>query len=593
MVEPSFRLELLPDAARDVLFAFLRRDEAARACCVGVAWRDAFSTAAVAHLWAPQGDVTFDAASFGPRQISEAVVRGAAAKAGAQLRSLTRVPCACLGVVPALAAAHPTLQRVSVADSVDLAFTDQVGLALAAAAAVPELHFSFCCENVEFVEQSQEVRALLQHPHARLTGLWVTADEASMRYATEVFGPDALGVLRAAEAVVRAHSGWLRSLHVVLDFETPRAEAEEDAAEVASFAAVLERCASLEYLCLGELFEADAFEVVAQACARGCRALRTLRLQDDDVSRYAAVAATHLLPSLQELELQGLEVQCLTGGAAGLRALCAALPACAALRRVSLERLTVNGPRFYEPFARALADAPAVRELELDMLTAGAMQALATAGLPPSLESLEATNLPGDAEPLLRAAAALPRLASAVLQFPCTGFQEQTAAQAAAAACALFAAPALRSVELRCARGNDRNGAPDAAQMAAHLAAVGTAARHCASLRALHLRGSASSADVLFALAAEALRGNATLQQLRIDLSDGIGAAVVARAAQPLAELAVAVRTASALRALRLHVAVFEDEWRFYANDELVAQARQALADAAAPTCLVRVEATK
>ena len=266
--EPSFRLELLPDEARDVLFACLRRDEAARACCVSPAWRLAFSTAAAAHLWAPLGDITFDAASFGPRRITEALVCGAAAKAGAELRSLSRVPCACLGVVPALTAAQPALRRVSVSDSIGLDITSQVGLALAAAAAVPELHFAFCCENVEFVNQTQPVRALLEHPHARLTGLWITADEAGLRYAGEVFGPDALDVLRAVEAALRTHCGCLRSLQVVLDFETPRATAEEDRAEVAAFAAALERCASLDHLCLGDVFEADAFEVVAQACAR-------------------------------------------------------------------------------------------------------------------------------------------------------------------------------------------------------------------------------------------------------------------------------------------------------------------------------------
>ena len=220
--EASFRMELLPDAARDALFAYLRRDEAARACCVSPAWRRAFSTASAAHLWAPLGDVTFDEASFGPRKITEEVVCGAATKAGAALRSLTRVPCGSLGAVPALAAAHPALQRVSVAGSVGLVFTRQVGLALAAAAAVPELHFAFCFENVEFVNQAQQVRELLEHPHARLTGLWLTAEEASLRYAGEVFGPPALDVLRAVEAAARAHSGCLRSLQVVLDFETRR-----------------------------------------------------------------------------------------------------------------------------------------------------------------------------------------------------------------------------------------------------------------------------------------------------------------------------------------------------------------------------------
>ena len=83
---PAFELQHLPEAARDVLFSFLRRDEAARACCVCAAWRRALSAP---HLWSA---LTFDVASFGALQISEAVVRGAVAKAGAALRSLSHLP---------------------------------------------------------------------------------------------------------------------------------------------------------------------------------------------------------------------------------------------------------------------------------------------------------------------------------------------------------------------------------------------------------------------------------------------------------------------------------------------------------------------
>lgn len=95
---------------------------------------------------------------------------------------------------------------------------------------------------------------------------------------------------------------------------------------------------------------------------------------------------------------------------------------------------------------------------------------------------------------------------------------------------------------------------------------------------------------------------NGTLHELRIDLSEVTYAADAARAAPPLAELAAVLRTASALRALRLHVTVpahdddDEDEFpiAFYANATLIAQAWQALAAAAAATtCLVQIEATE
>ena len=113
VAQPLFKIELLPDAARDALFALLRRDEAARACCVSRAWRAAFSGVAAAHLWA---DITFDEASFGELSVeTSSVVLGAAAKAGAALRSLSALPDRHVSLLPSLARAHPGLRCVRLA----------------------------------------------------------------------------------------------------------------------------------------------------------------------------------------------------------------------------------------------------------------------------------------------------------------------------------------------------------------------------------------------------------------------------------------------------------------------------------------------
>ena len=106
---PAFRIERLPDGARDVLFALLTRPEAARACCVSRAWNRALCTAA-RHLWA---ELDF-AAPFFPARVTREVVRGACAKARDALRAVT-LPCAYFSaLLPALATAHPHLARVVV-----------------------------------------------------------------------------------------------------------------------------------------------------------------------------------------------------------------------------------------------------------------------------------------------------------------------------------------------------------------------------------------------------------------------------------------------------------------------------------------------
>jgi hypothetical protein len=79
-----FDMSALPDAARDALFSNLSRETAAVACCVCRAWNRALATTA-RHLWA---DLDFQTPFFSRRPISDAVVRGACAKARDALRSL-------------------------------------------------------------------------------------------------------------------------------------------------------------------------------------------------------------------------------------------------------------------------------------------------------------------------------------------------------------------------------------------------------------------------------------------------------------------------------------------------------------------------
>ena len=582
--EPSFRLELLPHTARDVLFACLRRDEAARACCVSPAWRRAFSTA---HLWA---DIAFDAASFGPHGITEAVVRGAVSKAGAELNSLHCLPSYFLGLVPELAAAHPKLQRVSVAGGVGYG---QLEEALAAAAGVSELHVALRCENATFSRSELQHVALLEHPRLRLTGLVVEANQQLRQLG--LIDPEAPVLLRAATAAVRAHARTLRELWVSAEAGTP--PAKEDLAVVGEFAAALGDCGALQSLYVGHLFDAQAFDVVARAAARGCPALCTLQLEGANAGRYAAAVTAHLLPSLTALELHGMAWHGDSAAVEGVLALGAALHGCPALRRVTLLEPPCMGPALAD-FARALAEEPGLRELELRRWPGSALKELARAGLHPALERLETgafqldfrappVHLNFDADP-----AELPDYV--------------TVAQAAAVA-SLFAAPALRAVELHCERSSillgDSAGVPEIERA---IAILGAALRRCSLLQSLRLCCGFQSCPGVLALAAEALRGNGTLQEVRVEIADrwhpdfGFSPDSTGIA---LRALAAAVPTAAALRELRICVPMVNREWERvdeppsdqpwnldYTWRALAAQMRQALTAAAAPGRLVLVE---
>jgi hypothetical protein len=532
---PPIRLELLPDAARDVLFLRLRRDEAARACCVCAAWRHAFSSAAAAHLWA---EITFDAAHFGTLDITPAVVRGAAAKAGAALRTLSELPPLCLPTLPALAAAHPDLRCVRVAP--DLLLTDvRGGAVLAAAAAVPELHLGLEVQDRDLCKVAV-LRELLLHPSVRLHRLTFGSEDEGPPWP-----PNARLLLRALAATLRAHASTLRELHAYY-----YGVAAQPGAEVSEFAEALGRCASLETLRLDGLLGAAAFGTVAPAVARGCCALRELHLGGEDVARYAAGVAEHLLPSLPSLEISHARNDDAT--TEGLRVLARALHGNATLQRVRVYGLLDQDMKGIPPFAAALASATAVQQLTLDFVGDAHLALFAAAGLPPALERLDARSQ--NNAPLLGAASRAPLLASFSFDVPGTDVAHT------AALCALLAAaPRLRELHMRYDRALERHILwPREEQVAAHTVTVATALRACAPLRTLQLSGGIAAADALLSLAAMALRDNCSLRELRIELGEqrGYNGTLGNRAAAAPAALehvAAALRTtAAALRVLRI-----------------------------------------
>ena len=539
---PSFQMQLLPEAARDLIFNLLRRDEAARACCVCAAWRRAFSAP---HLWAA---LTFDQASFGYLTVSRDVVRGAAAKAGAALRSLS-LPSHCLGLVSALAAAHPGLACVRLADPFHLRWhicLPQAKQLRAAAAAVRELHLGLIIEEDFFFSAAASTALeLLRLPSLRVA-----------HFSVGGYGGHNLSLqplLQPLAAVLRAHAHTLRELHVIASCARAPAGADGD-----DFADALAGCSKLESLRLTHLFDAAAFEGVARTVSRGCCALRAMRLDSDDIAFYAAGVAAHLLPSLTALELSSLR-----GGDAasvGLRVLAAALVGNATLQRVRLA--TTYEDVHLSGIAAARATAPGVKELELLSLRPRLLQQFALGGLlPPALERLTMDGIPmhcsndmpeaSKAVRLLRAASGAPRLAWLSLEVP------STCAVHTSELCALLhTMPALHELRLRYGYCFSRSlGQHDEERSTDHSSHLGDALRACTTLQTLHLSVSFETLDVASAIAARALSGNGSLRELRIELDCGVcfrGPGANEKVGVALEHLAAAVHTAHGLRVLHI-----------------------------------------
>ena len=245
-----------------MFFTFLRRDEAARACCVCAAWRRAFSSTATAHLWA---DIVFNEAHFGGLAITSDVVQGAASKAGASLRSLTLLPNVCASLVPVLAAAHAGLRTVRLASAFQCDRPDEAR-ALLHPAALPELELEISNDDREFCHDVQ-LQLALRHPSLRVLNISTVMPDM---YGGDPPQPPEL--LRALTAALRTHATTLRALNIRYD----DFEVAHPSPKVTEFAEALGCCTALESLFLGGLLAAKAFEVVAVAAARGCHALRAV-----------------------------------------------------------------------------------------------------------------------------------------------------------------------------------------------------------------------------------------------------------------------------------------------------------------------------
>ncbi len=124
MTPPPFRLEALPEFARDAIFHAITRFDAPRACCVSTAWNAALCGEAP-HLWAELDFTSFEqfgAAAEEPRKalrlrVTDKVVPGACGKArpGA-LRAITLHEGELADLLPELKAAHPSLRCVELCE---------------------------------------------------------------------------------------------------------------------------------------------------------------------------------------------------------------------------------------------------------------------------------------------------------------------------------------------------------------------------------------------------------------------------------------------------------------------------------------------
>lgn len=373
--QPSFRIELLPDAARDALFRALLRDEVARACCVCRAWNRSLSLRA-RHLWS---DICFDAAHFGI-DVTDAVVRGAAAKGGDALRSLSALPRAALHVLPSLSARHPALGCVRLVDAHSTATADELGALLSACDVVQELHASICVSTYDMPDDNDNnlLPVLLQHPSLRMRSLRV-----------DVFGiaPNAEGVfLPCVAAALQTHAPWLVELRIVL-FDN---DAQFDIGPaVEAFAAALSACATLKELALHDVFTRAAFDVVARALANH-RAL-ALHFIDLDFADHAESSVAHLMPAA----VSSLRLVDVRFGGPSLAVMNEAVRTSANLEELELSL-------FYDDPAPHVADvvsfcgmlhATSVTRLTLGYLTNAGSEALLAGGLPPRLQSLRIDNM--------------------------------------------------------------------------------------------------------------------------------------------------------------------------------------------------------
>ena len=544
--QPFFALEALPDAARDALFAFLTRPEAARACCVSRAWNRVFCTA-VRHLWA---DITFDRAHFGRMHSSDAVVYGAAAKAGDALRCLSDLPDWALRLIPGLKARHPLLERERM-DDCDL-FVSDVSEATAACDAVRELSnvrlfvtLADCCHH-------PGLHALLRHGSLRLRVLDMDIlEETETAVGTTLLLP----VLTAA---LRAHAATLRTLTVPNRLGEQQVDAS---AAVDDFAEALAGASALEDLDVRGLFTAAAFHDVARALERRAPLRVNFALCGDDIEHLAADVAAHLLPSaLRSLLLDGLGVD--PACAQAEHALVVSLRSDSMLDALSVAVYDERADCVLELFD-ALPMARLVT-LECIVATDEQMERLGPR-LPPLVQRLAVLDIENREVSVAALSALLDGAARAralrQLRFDCDGWSGPDGggcvrfSPAGLGTLAAFIRDNDSLVELGFYALADPDEKADYADARAHVAAALWAN---VSLREWHLDARASSEDVRFL--ALALHGNRGLQRVYARLVPPPDAATVP--APAIAALAAALSHNATLRLLRISLLLLPHEDR-------------------------------
>ena len=263
----------------------------------------------------------------------------------------------------------------------------------------------------------------------------------------------------------------------------------------------------------------------------------------------------HLVPLLACLELDEVDLHD-DRSADVLRALLAAVHSSSTLQSLYINmRSTDFHGHALDALAEGLAASSGVRELALYSLTTEQGARFAVAGLPPALEGLHGRCC-NDQSLLLRAASHAAHLARFRWVMSGVNSSEQTEPLRAL----LASTTQLR--ELSLSYGQSKVGWLEEPKMLEHSAVLGPAVCACSPLRFLRLGCKMFLAHMVLAVAAAALRGNGTLHELFVgfDCSGSYGRErpLVARHAVEVAarlpELAAPLRTATALRVMRIVV---------------------------------------
>jgi hypothetical protein len=558
------RLQLLPEAARDAVFAALTPREAARACCVSRGWRAALSAP---HLWS-RLDFVRSAAVPDDAGNVPAVVLGACAKAGHALRAV-RLFGETAGVVPAIAAAHPGVESITLVASA-WRMPLQPALLAACLGASPALRALYADVRLD-VGAPAAHDALLAHPALRATRLTLSAH-----------------VSRLADlaAAVRHHARTAEEVTLELDGDAPPAAVREHAAALAD---ALSSCTVLRRVSLSpRVLSAAAFDALAAALQASPCALSHLQVAPGVAEAHLPAVARRLLPRLVSLEVC---TEARSGDAAARldaaqHVLADALRAGAG---AALRSLTFNGHAGGAGAVGVLSALAATRLASLSVVTgqAGARDAAEVAALtrslPACLQSLELTDASNDEhwgparDALLRALLRLPSLTSLQLQRS----DSFDAADCDAVAALLLrgasgaSPPALRTLRL-CADGGPVHGA----------SRVALALHGAATLTSVSLHGALDD-ELLLALALALPHSSVQALDTSARLPRALGAPAVrafaARLRQAASLKTLQLSVSGALEALGPPPAV-APEYR-----ELC-RALLELRNAAHPTCAIHVD---